>query len=213
MAAAAPQNASALSKLPLPARIGATVGFMALVGAAYWMMFYDELATKVTREQGQHAQLRTQLTQQQQAQARYFADRDELTLRQQRQRDLNKVLPAETEAASFLSSLQQVSNLSGIDLKAWQPEEEKVEPYYARVPMKLEFSGKFHQLARFTYEVGRLDRIINLENIELSDAKWTGEDLVLKAKFRATTFHALTAQQQPQAQAARAGATPPGGKK
>ena len=64
------------------------------------------------------------LATQKQAQASYFADRDELALRQQRQRELNKVLPQTTEQAAFLSAIQQVSNVSGIDLKAWQPLEE-----------------------------------------------------------------------------------------
>ena len=40
-----------------------------------------------------------------------------------------------------------------------------VQKFFARVPMKLTLPGKFHQIAKFFYGVGQLDRIINIENI------------------------------------------------
>jgi type IV pilus assembly protein PilO len=55
------------------------------------------------------------------------------------------------------------------------------------------------------FEVGRLDRIINVENIELSDPKIEGDDVVLKVKCLATTFHSLKPKT---AAAAKPGAPP-----
>jgi hypothetical protein len=46
--------------------------------------------------------------------------------------------------------------------------------------MKLEMSGKFHQIAKFAYELGKVDRIINVENIELTDPKVVGDEVMLK---------------------------------
>jgi type IV pilus assembly protein PilO len=85
-----------------------------------------------------------------------------------------------------------VSNISGIDLKAWTPQEEVPQTFYAKVPMRLSITGRFHQIAKFIYEVGKQDRIINMENLELSEPKIEGEDVVLKATCLATTFHLLT---------------------
>ena len=114
---------------------------------------------------------KAELSRQRQSQASYFADRDELAMRQQKQRELNKVLPADTEAATFLSALQAVSNISGIDLKGWSPQEEVAQTFFAKVPMRLTITGRFHQIAKFIYEVGKQDRIINMENLELSAAR------------------------------------------
>jgi type IV pilus assembly protein PilO len=112
-------------------------------------------------------------------------------MRQQKQREWNKILPTETEAATFLSAIQTVSNISGIDLQAWAPMDEIPQTFYAKVPMRLQITGRFHQIAKFAYEVGRQDRIINMENLELSDPKVQGEDVVMKATCLATTFHLL----------------------
>jgi type IV pilus assembly protein PilO len=200
-----------LARLPLPAKVGFGAVMFVLVGLVYWVVFYTEVSAKIEGANRQSADLQTELARQQQAQAGYLVDRDELVMRQQRQRELNKVLPADTEAAAFLSSLQQVSNVSGVNLKGWKPEEEQSQAFYAKVPMRLDLAGHFHQIAKFMYEVGRLDRIINIENIELSDPKVVGDDVDLTAHCLATTFHALKAK--PAASAGAAAAPPaPGGK-
>ena len=87
--------------------------------------------------------------------------------------------------------------MSGIDLQAWQPMEERKEAFFAKVPMRLELVGKFHQVAKFMYEIGRLDRIINVENIELGDPAVQGDDVVLKVRCLATTFHSLKPKTPP----------------
>jgi type IV pilus assembly protein PilO len=199
-----------LSKLPLAGKIGVGVVAVVLLGVAYFFVLHNEVSARIEQAKRHTAELDSELAKQRQAQASYFADRDELAMRQQRQRELNKILPADTEAAAFLSSLQQVSNISGIDLKAWQPQEEQAKEFYAKVPMRLEITGKFHQLVKFVYEVGKLDRIINMENIELFNPKMEGDDVVLSARCLATTFHLLKKASPPPAPGAPPGQ--PGGK-
>ena len=184
------QNLS-LARLPMPAKIGVGAALVVVGALVYWVFFYTEISGRIEGANRQSADLQTELARQQQAQGGYLQDRDELVMRQQRQRELNKVLPADTEAAAFLSALQQVSNVSGVDLKGWKPEDEQTQQFFVKVPMRLELTGHFHQIAKFVYEVGRLDRVINIENIELSDPKVIGDDVDMRARCLATTFHAL----------------------
>jgi type IV pilus assembly protein PilO len=143
------------------------------------------------------------LTEAQQSQATYFADRGELALREQRARELNKVLPPLPEEDAFLSSVQQASNAAGIDLQGYSPKDEVAQTFYAKIPMQLDMTGRFHQIAKFAYELGKVDRIINVENIQLSDPSIAGDEVILKAKCLATAFHAIAPKEQP-----RGGATP-----
>jgi type IV pilus assembly protein PilO len=180
-----------LNRLPIAGKVGVGAVLCLLLGVAYYVLLHTDVATKIDRERAHTSELETELSKVKQAQASYFADRDELAMRLQRQRELNKVLPTDTEAAAFLSALQAVSNISGIDLKAWVPLEEVPQTFYAKVPMKLTITGRFHQIAKFIYEVGKQDRIINMENLQLGDPKVEGEDVVLKGTCLATTFHLL----------------------
>jgi len=213
-------NPSALAKLSMPAKVGVGGLLMFLVGLLYWVIFYSDVSAKIKSAQNEQTRLRGDLATQQQNQASYIQDKDDLATRQLRQGALNKALPAETEAPAFLSALQQVANVSGVDLKAWQPMDEQTQAFYAKFPMKLELNGRFHQIAKFAYEAGRVERIINIENIEMADPKLDGDEVKVKAKCLATTFHAVKAKPAASGSAARpagsappAPAPPPGGKK
>jgi type IV pilus assembly protein PilO len=206
MAAATPGR-----RIPLIGQIGIGTILVVLVAVGYYVTLHTDVASKIDDAHRKTGDLESQLAQARQAQASYIADRDELQMRQQRQKELNKILPADTEVASFLSALQQVSNISGIDLKAWQPMDEKTEAFFAKVPMKLEITGKFHQIGKFMYEVGKQDRIINMENVELSDPKAEGDEITMKAKVLATTFHLLKAKPVDPNAPPAPGAPAPGG--
>jgi type IV pilus assembly protein PilO len=183
-----------IRRLPLGGQIGVGALLTILVAVGYYVTLHTDLASKIEAAQRATGDLESKLAQSRQAQASFIADRDELQMRQQRQKDLNKILPAETESASFLSALQAVSNIAGVELNAWQPMEEKPEAFFAKVPMKLEISGKFHQIGKFMYEVGKQDRIINLENLEVGAPTVNGDEVTLKVKVLATTFHLLKAK-------------------
>ncbi len=206
MAQAAP---SSLSKLSTPAKFGVGALFMVLFFAVYWVVFYSDISAKLKSAEGDKTRLAGELSTQQRNKASFIQDKDDLAARQVRQKDLNKALPAETEAPAFLSALQQVANVSGVDLKAWQPMDEQTQNFYAKFPMKLELTGKFHQIAKFAYEAGRVERIINVENLEMSDPKLEGDEMKVKAKCLATTFHAVKPKPQAPPGAAAAGSGAP----
>jgi type IV pilus assembly protein PilO len=182
-----------LGRLPSSARFGIGAGLLALVAVAYYVVFYGEVSGKISAAKSREIQLRNELSEARKAETAFVNDMAELTQRQQRQRELNKVLPTSSEYPAFLSAVQNVANVSGVALTAWSPSSEVPEKFYARIPMKVELTGRYHQIAKFFYGVGQLDRIINMENISLTDPKLVGEDVVLKAEGLATAFRALEA--------------------
>jgi type IV pilus assembly protein PilO len=185
------RQTSVLTKLPLIARIGVGAGLLLLVGVAYFVVFYGDIESSIKSAQTQEQQLRTDLADARKNEFAYQKDLAELTDRQHRQRELNKVLPVETEYPAFLSAVQSVANVSGIGLTSWTPQPEVNEKFYARVPMKVTLVGRYHQVAKFFYGVGQLDRIINMENISLTDAKVQGDDVVVKTEALATAFRSV----------------------
>ena len=187
---------SGLSRLPLLAKVGIGAGLLVLVGVAYFVVFYGEIASSIKAAEGQETKLRGDLADARKVEFAYQKDLQELTERQQRGRELEKILPTTTEYPSFLSSLQAVANVAGVSLSAWTPQQELAEKFYARVPMKLEIMGKYHQVAKFFYGVGQLERIINMENIALTDPKKDGDEFLVKVESLATAFRALSEAQE-----------------
>jgi type IV pilus assembly protein PilO len=177
-----------LAKLPTVARMGVGVAVLALTGVAYYVVLYGELASAIEAAKSRETQLTNDLAESRKAEFAYNKDLAELTDRQQRQRELNKVLPLTAEYPAFLSAIQNVANVAGVELVAWTPTPEAPEQFYVRVPMKLEISGRYHQIAKFFYGVSQLDRIINLENVNVRNPEARGEDVYVKAEVLATAF-------------------------
>jgi len=193
---------SGLSRLPLLAKVGIGAGLLVLVGVAYFVVFYGDIASNIKAAEGQETKLRGDLADARKVEFAYQKDLQELTERQQRSRELEKILPTTTEYPSFLSSLQAVANVAGVTLSAWTPQQELTEKFYARVPMKLELIGRYHQIAKFFYGVGQLERIINMENIALTEPKKdarpaVGDEVPVKVEALATAFRAVSESQDP----------------
>jgi type IV pilus assembly protein PilO len=181
---------SALAKLPLGAKIGIGAGLAAVVAFAYWFIFYAETSKKIDAAILQRRQLESQLAAQQQAHESYIADKAELELRTQRTRDFNKVLPPDKEQPEFLAAVQQAATGSGVNIVNYAFLDEQPQAFYVKDPMRVEVTGKFHQIAKFMYEIGKLDRVINMENVELINPKVQGDEVDLHSKSLATAFHA-----------------------
>jgi type IV pilus assembly protein PilO len=184
-------TASSLSRLAAPAKAGLSVGVVALIAAGYYFVFHSDMDGKVTVAQQAGITLTSDLNKAREAERAYQKDLAELAEREQRQQELNKILPATTEYPQFLSAVQAAANDSGVSLSAWTPRDKVPDKYYARVPMKVELTGRFLQIARFFYNVGQLDRIINMENISMTDPRKVDDEMVLKAEALATAFHVI----------------------
>src|SRR5690606_20053477 len=146
--------------------------------------------------QGRHANLLGELESARRNEEAYRVDVEDLNRRQRNKAELMKVLPESAEYHAFLSSIQTVANLVGVELVGWTPREEVPEQFYARVPMQLELRGRFHQLAKFFYNVGQSERIINMENISIREPKMRDGDVYVSVSVLATAFHAI-AEAQP----------------
>lgn len=182
---------TALGRVPMLAKVGIAIGLLGLTAVAYWTVFYADISGRIKSAEAAEKGLQKNLAEARKLEVKYQADLKELNDRELKQRELEKVLPTKTEHPAFLSSLQTVANMTGVTLSAWAPQGEVREKYYARIPMKLTLEGRFHQIAKFFYGVGQVDRIINVENITIDDPQVRDEDVHVKVDALATAFRAV----------------------
>ena len=187
--AAAKKNT--LTRIGLPAKLAVGVLFTLLPAIGYYLMFHLEIEGEIEAAKAQNTKLQQELTVAKQAEELYRQDVEELNRRERNRAELVKVLPEGAEYHAFLSSVQSVANLVGVELGAWTPKEEVPEQFYARVPMQLELKGRFHQLAKFFYNMGNSERIINMENISLKKPEVKDGEVFLSVSVLATAFHAI----------------------
>lgn len=77
---------------------------------------------------------------------------------------------------------------AGLDVTAFRPKPEERRDFYAKVPIQLEFSGRYHEIAQFFDKVSRLPRIVNVGDLEMSVKAAKADETVLNVSGTATTF-------------------------
>jgi type IV pilus assembly protein PilO len=191
------QAGSSLDRLPPLAKFGVGALFAALVGILYFVGFYADVDSQIENAKLRQTSLQAELTKAQASKDAYQKDLDEKTRREQLSREQKKILPDESETPAFLSAIQGVATISGVNLTSWSPTDEVPQEFFAKVPMKLTLIGKFHQVAKFFHGVGQLDRIINVEEIQIKKPKVEGSDVEVEVDCLATAFRAVRTGEGP----------------
>lgn len=187
--------------------LGAMGLLVVFLGIGYYLAFFRALDEDISNAEAQMGNLMQQETTWATKQKTYRSDVEELNRRRARSREQVKILPTDADMDAFLDNLNSIAELSGLTIQSTQPEpEQPQEGFYARLPVQLEMRGRYFQLAKFLFNIARVDRIINMQNIVLSDPTLVDNEVVLQAKVLATTFRAL-----PEAAAGGTGTAAPGG--
>jgi type IV pilus assembly protein PilO len=193
----AAQTGSALDRLSVAGKFLVGLIFVALIGVLYFVFFYADLDAQISGAKQRYSGLQSELARAQESKEAYQKDLDEKTRRETLSQQQKKILPDDPEMPAFLQALQNTATISGVELTSWTPADEIPQEFFARVPMKLTLKGKFHQVAKFVYSVGQLDRIINIENIQLKNPTNTeGDEVLVEVECLATAFRAVKAGEQ-----------------
>lgn len=102
-----------------------------------------------------------------------------------------KELPDQREIDVLLSTISSLAKNSGLEIGLFRPQLESKMEFYANVPIQVTVSGTYHQVATFFDEVGKLNRIVNINKISLHDAVRTDIGIKITADCIATTFRYL----------------------
>ncbi|MBI2369773.1 MAG: type 4a pilus biogenesis protein PilO [Deltaproteobacteria bacterium] len=159
-----------------------------LLMAAFYMLLYEPQLAQITALKQKLTQLQRQI-QEHQAVARdlpKFREENQ-QLRQQLAQAL-QLLPDQKEIPSLLSAVSRLGRESGLEFLLFKPGSEVPQGFYARIPVEIEVTGTYHQLAHFFDQVGRLPRIVNIHNLNLGNAQDAGGQMRLRGQFVATTY-------------------------
>lgn len=185
---AAAKSAQTFGGQPTAVKAMIAVFIVAILGALYYFGLHSPLEEAIASEQSTYVQLQNQMAEAEARQREYIRLREELAAREGLDRANMRVLPEEAEMASFLQDLNRLAETSGLSIRLVEPRPEEPDVHFVKLPVALRVTGRYHQLARFFYNVSRLERAISMENIQLGEPRSTGEDVVLDVGVLATTY-------------------------
>ncbi|HHN64520.1 MAG TPA: hypothetical protein ENK09_04080 [Nitrospirae bacterium] len=107
--------------------------------------------------------------------------------------ELKRALPEEKEISTLLKQVSDLGIKSGLTIRLWKPQKRRIHSsgIVYEIPVKVEMSGSYHRLGVFFSELTRLDRIVNIRNVSLGNARPAGKEAILRISFNAVTFSSI----------------------
>jgi type IV pilus assembly protein PilO len=100
-------------------------------------------------------------------------------------------LPNRKEIPDLLSSLSTKAREAGLEILLFRPRAENFQEFYAEIPVDIVVRGGFFNAVTFFDEVGKLHRLVNIDNIDLKNPKVGGDQVALEIATLATTYRFL----------------------
>lgn len=157
----------------------------ALVFAVYYFLPYNsknqenaQLKAKIAEKNADNARLReyepklAQLT------------RDTAILEQQIERE-KKVVPDDKDADQFIRLLHDTAASAGVEIRRYTAMPVANHEFYSEVPFSIDIDGPFYSVMIFFQKVSELERIVNIDNLQMGSPKNSGV-----AKVKATYQYA-----------------------
>jgi type IV pilus assembly protein PilO len=158
-----------------------------IIAASYWFDWRSEFE-QIDAEKQKESTLKTTFVDKKKQALDLPAYRKRLDDIEKQFGALLKQLPGKSEMDALLTDINQAGLGRGLQFELFKPGEEQVKDFYAELPISIRVSGSYHDIGAFASDVGKLSRIVTLNDIALTPAK-EKDQLVMDAT--AKTFRYL----------------------
>ena len=142
--------------------------FVAVVGLGVYFTIIKDKLPQLERAQAEEETLRDVFENKQTKAANYDAYKAQLMQIEQSFGTMLRQLPGETEIPSLIVDVSQTGLAAGLQEKLFQPQPEIPKDFYAEKPIKIRFSGSYHEIANFVSGVAALPRIVTLHDMNIT---------------------------------------------
>ncbi|MGE5524311.1 MAG: type 4a pilus biogenesis protein PilO [Rhodospirillaceae bacterium] len=141
------------------------------VGAAYWFDWQDQIDL-IHAEKAKEDQLRTTFIEKKKQALELPAYRKQLDDIEKQFGALLKQLPGKSEMDALLTDINQAGLGRGLQFELFKPAaQESMKDFYAELPISIKISGTYHDIGAFASDIGKLSRIVTLNDVSLSATK------------------------------------------
>jgi|SRR5450432_1526673 type IV pilus assembly protein PilO len=206
-------------EMSFAARLGVLVLAAMIIGVAYYYVYLNpqiqanaEVNSKITDKNRENEQLR-------QFEPKLADLNRQMAILQQQMEIQKKIVPDDKDADQFIRLLHDTASTAGIEIRRYTSLPTANHEFYSDVPFTIDIDGPYYSVLNFFQRVSELERIVNIDNLQMSNTKATspakvkgtypyapGETVV--ASCTATTFFSHEPEQAPPPAPAKPGQAP-----
>ena len=169
---------------------------LVILGVAYWFDWSASLQ-QIEAEAAKEEQLKTTFLDKKKQALDLPAYRKQLEDIEKQFGALLKQLPGRSEMDALLTDINQAGLGRGLQFELFKPAaEEAVRDFYAELPITIRITGSYHDIGAFASDIGKLSRIVTLNDIALTAGKDTLTMEAVAKTFRYLDDEELAAQRR-----------------
>jgi len=202
-------------EMPALARLGIMLLVAALLGVGF---YYGVLNDMIQKNQAVELQIKDKKAENDRLRPfePMLAKMNQDIFELQRQIDLEKkIVPEDKDVDQFIRILHDTAATAGIEIRRYTSALGANHEFYGEVPFAIDIDGPYYSILNFFDRVGRLERIVNITNLQMANTKNTGAAKIktaykyaaaetVVASCTATTFYSHDQQAETPAPAAAA---------
>jgi type IV pilus assembly protein PilO len=157
-----------VEKIKMPIRIAIFAGTLVLLAVLFVYFIYLPKSEEISTTREEIARLQQKLNQaivRAKALKKFEAEYAEVDAQFQ---EALKLLPNTKEIPSLLKSITQLGTDSNLEFLFFSPQKEREQNFFMEIPVAIEVSGTYHNVAIFFDKVGQMERIVNILNVSMT---------------------------------------------
>jgi type IV pilus assembly protein PilO len=189
-----------LGKLSRAHKIIISVAILGALWGCFVWFFYMPQTEKITRLNQDLKSAQDKLVRLKDVEQNLRAFKKQFKETEEKFKEALKLLPDKEEIPTLLTSISNLGAQSGLEFILFQPQKDVPRNFYAEIPLKLEVTGPYHNVATFFDQVSRLSRIVNIGDVtmtEMKAAKTQADTVILKTACTATTYKFIEQKEEP----------------
>ena len=135
--------------------------------AGWWFVWNDQLDTLAARQQDE-LKLKEEFVAKKTQSVNLDLYKQQLSEIDRSFGSLLKQLPSKSEVESLLIEINQSGMGRGLQFDLFKPGQEVSQEFYAELPINVKLTGSYHDFGAFAGDIGRLSRIVTLNNISIT---------------------------------------------
>jgi len=174
--------------LPLKQKIGVLAGLIVAILLLDYFLFYSPRSDEISKLIQEVENQRNERDKKKKEVANLPKLKEQMRQLDGMLKEAVAQLPDRRELPDLLTSISNKVKESGLDILIFRPRAENFQEFYSEIPVDIVVKGGFHNVATFFDEVGRLNRLVNIANIELRNPKVNEDQVIMEVSTVATTF-------------------------
>lgn len=157
--------------LPTSKKVLILIGILGLIAGMYIYLFFIPLQDNLKALRGELDKLLKELNEGKMITKDLEKFKSQVEQMNVELADALTQLPNEKEIPEILKSISRLGKESNLEFTLFKPKPEEPQQFYAKVPIDLVMVGRYHDIGLFFDKIGKLPRIINVVDFNMSRLK------------------------------------------